>query len=734
MPDQQARPDTIDFEPFRVNLRTQELSKHGVRLRLPGQSFQVLAILLQKPGELVTREELRQALWPAETHVDFDHGVNVAVARLREVLGDSADNPRLIETLPRRGYRFIGAIDPPQAGASATPPVDDPQLAVQVNPETIASDHIERLAGSKRALRYGVAILSCAGLLVLAIFLSHRVRRGPFEPVTLRPVPFTDYPGLEYCPRFSPDGTRIAFGWTDNNQPGLPSDLNIKALGDEKVLRLTQKSPGTICGAWSPDGSRLAFFRFFGAESGLFVVSATGGAERKLHAAVGGAGASWSPDGKWIAFAAPTSPSGVWDTANPDDPSRIHLVSPETLEVREIPHPDGCLGEQDPVFSHSGDRLAYFCLLKTNDNEVGLFIQPWTGGHPSLVTRMVTGWDLPAGITWSADDQRLVVARTRVGNDGELNEVRVADGAVRKLDIGMQGSTCCPDISRNGKMLTFMLFVSRIGIWRQDLSHLKVQPSKLIASTYEDSSPQYSPDGKHVAFTSNRSGTWEIWMGDRDGDNLVRISDSNSANAGSPKWSPDSQRVAFDSRQAGRSEVYVVDVAERLPRKFRCNVSDMNTPSWSHDGKWIYVQATSQQRIFRCPAAGGEASQLSSGTGSYPLESYDGTTLFFVRRGYSEELYQLPLQSSSTESLEKRIPALHDQSLYTVTSDGIYFVPSNAPKSILYLDFVSGKVRKVTDMARPTNNGLSISPDGKSILYTQISEANANLMLVDHFE
>jgi DNA-binding winged helix-turn-helix (wHTH) protein len=106
----QHSPTVISFGPFEADLHTQELRKLGVRLRLPGQSFQILSMLLKHPGELVTREELQQALWPSDTHVDFERGVNAAVNRLRDILGDSAENPIFIETLPRRGYRFIAPV------------------------------------------------------------------------------------------------------------------------------------------------------------------------------------------------------------------------------------------------------------------------------------------------------------------------------------------------------------------------------------------------------------------------------------------------------------------------------------------------------------------------------------------------------------------------------------------------------------------------------------------------
>src|SRR6516164_3362358 len=109
------KPGLLQFGPFEADVRTEELSRQGVQLRLPRQSFQILAMLLQKPGQLITREQLHQALWPSDTFVDFDKGINAAINRLREALGDSAENPRYVETLPRRGYRFIAPVENPGA-------------------------------------------------------------------------------------------------------------------------------------------------------------------------------------------------------------------------------------------------------------------------------------------------------------------------------------------------------------------------------------------------------------------------------------------------------------------------------------------------------------------------------------------------------------------------------------------------------------------------------------------
>jgi DNA-binding winged helix-turn-helix (wHTH) protein len=121
----------VRFDAYHVDLRTGELRKHGLKVHLPPRPFQILALLLERPGELLTRKELQERLWPADTFVDFEHGMNAAIQTLRRALCDSHKKPRFIETLPRRGYRFIGTAErtQPDAGATVESPVQQKPAA-----------------------------------------------------------------------------------------------------------------------------------------------------------------------------------------------------------------------------------------------------------------------------------------------------------------------------------------------------------------------------------------------------------------------------------------------------------------------------------------------------------------------------------------------------------------------------------------------------------------------------
>src|SRR5215467_5482475 len=294
MPVNQHTQTFICFGPFEADLRTEELRKHGVRLRLTHQSFQILKMLLEHSGELVTREELRAVLWPSETFVDFEHSVNVAVRRLRETLGDSADSPHLIETLPRRGYRFIGTIDTSSKENSKGPP------PVTVSPPIAASPLQSRRAITRMASLVLILVLFSTAMWVL----QHRTAKPADDTSTLSAVPFTGYPGVVAGASFSPDGNQIAFFWDGKNEH---FDVYVKMIGADTSRQLTSDPAGSSFPAWSPDGATIAFSRpRSGGGSAIILIPASGGPERKLtdtNASWVATTLSWSQDAKYLALA-----------------------------------------------------------------------------------------------------------------------------------------------------------------------------------------------------------------------------------------------------------------------------------------------------------------------------------------------------------------------------------------------------------------------------------------------
>jgi len=706
----------VRFGVFEADLQTGELHKNGARVPLQGQPFQVCAILLSHSGELVTREELRQRVWPEDTFVDFDHALNTAIAKIRTALGDDAENPRFVETLPRRGYRFIGTIE------SLVPPV------VAIKPSHGKPSHPKLLMIAAGIM---AALVCAAGVEVAYRWFRHRPPLEQARPLT--PLPFTTLPGVEASPAFSPDGSRIAFAWNGDsasNEKGF--DLYVKGIGSETILRLTQHPSEWLSPVWSPDGTQIAFHRIAGADTGIYIVPALGGPERKLlstHVPYAvAAPISWSPDGKWIAFGnpLPTEPLGARGSGTHAD--RIFLISLDTLETRPLPHDPKCRHESTPTFSHSGAKLAYVCVRSTNDLELIIIGLP--DGAPKSVVVVA---DHTTSFTWAADDSKLVLS-VYTGAVPEIFEVLLADGQLRRLPL--PPNAAWPVVSSKGDRLAYTASSDKINIWRKDLLNPDLPPVKLISSTQIQTQPQYSPNGEHIAFNSNRSGPWNLWVSDADGTNLVQLSKLEIAMGETSRWSPDSKQIVVGSKPKETNETYIVDISERVSKKLVTNSVDVATPSWSHDGKWIYFRAHEVfgHKLYRCPASGGQKVLVSADPDSIgPMESSDGRELFFAEREVNALLMKVSPELPNSELLAKGLPRVSNWTMWTIAAGGIYFVPADTPRSLCYFDFTTKQIREVFKVEKNFDNGLSVSPDGRWLLYSQVDEENSDIMLVDHF-
>jgi hypothetical protein len=215
-----------------------------MKIKLRDQSFLLLAALLEQPGELVTREELRSKLWPDGTFVDFDHSLNAAIKRLRDALGDDPESPRFIETVPKRGYRFLA--------------VDDSSM------RQVRTSGRRSMIGTAAALFRFRVVAAVMFLLVAALgaIIYGSRSRTPLARLPIKIVPLTTYPGIEFGSVYSGDGEQVAFVWDGNTQD--KTDIYVKHIGIDPPLKLTRSDGLVCCAAWTSDSRYVGFERCSG--------------------------------------------------------------------------------------------------------------------------------------------------------------------------------------------------------------------------------------------------------------------------------------------------------------------------------------------------------------------------------------------------------------------------------------------------------------------------------------
>src|SRR5579871_965516 len=285
--------DRARFGPFEVDLQTHELWKYGTRLKLVGQPFEILALLLSRPGKLVTRDELRNRLWPSDTFVDFNHVLNAAVNKLREALSDSAEDPRYVETLPRRGYRFradvewlqtgsafAAVVSPEPATVATKQPSAVPQASEQPALATFSSRSIRESSNPRILLIAGfVGAILALGVILPKIFKGHGSQSSARVLVerTAPLIPVSNTSG----PAFSPDGNYVAF--FREHSSIAESGIYVTTVGSDQLLQLTNNDDD-CCPVWSPDGRWIAFTRQHNLEHSIYLVASDGGREEKHRA------------------------------------------------------------------------------------------------------------------------------------------------------------------------------------------------------------------------------------------------------------------------------------------------------------------------------------------------------------------------------------------------------------------------------------------------------------------
>lgn len=707
--------EVFRFGPFEVDVTERVLRKHGVRIRLQTQPFLVLAALLENSGNVVTRAELRRRIWPEETFVDFEHGLNAAVTRVRHALSDSVAAPRYIETVPKYGYRFCASIQRNGIGEEA-----------QVGPPPRAA--------SERSLPRWVGVAALLAIIGVILAILPWQRRTS-KSLQLKGVPLTAYRGQEIDPALSPDATQVAFVWNGPKQDNF--DIYTMRLGSDKPFRITVDPAHDLSPAWSPDGSAIAFIRQLNASRGeLLMIPATGGPEHKIadiaddefrESPARLVSLAWSPDGSAIAAS----------HRRPGDASqRIYLFS-RTGKMRPLTSPVAPLGDHTPAFSSDGRVLAFTRLTGFSSAEI------YAASLGSNLGMATDARPVSSTNHWCTNPVFLPGQKRILYLEAEEPE------AHRTLKITSPNSLSPAAVSvlLNDEPLrvtagphevVYSTVREDINIWRAKVPTAGEAPSipeRIISSTRFDGKPRYSPDGTKIAFTSSRSGTPEIWVSDADGSNPFRLTNFGGPLVGYANWSPDGQWLTFHARPEGQADLFLMPAAGGPVKRLTTDPADDTMPCFVRNGRSIYFSSarSGQFEIWRMPVGGGPAVQITRSGGFRPFESADGQRIFYLNLDGSR------IQSVAAgggPASDVTGPLHIYPSGIAVTSGGIYYEASPhsaVERYIRFFNFETGTSRPVAVASRPFGLGLTVSPDHAYILFDQVDDLDRDLMLLRDF-
>ena len=683
---QQAKA-VISFGAFAADLQTQELRKRGVRLRLPGQSFQILKMLVERPGELVTREELHAALWPSDTFVDFEHGVNAAVNRLRDVLGDSAENPTFIETLPRRGYKFIAPVETPVS---------------KENTVSVSADRLEPPPEKKLLKRAGLV----AGVAALALVFVAYWRSEPQPPTVANAVRITN-DGKAKNPLNPPvsDGVHLYFteglprtsgaGIAQVSAAGgettlLPTTLkdvmaissvspdrsellvaNVATVGSDSVLELwAQPLPAgaphrvgnihALLATWTPDGSHIAY------PDGdtIMMANKDGSAPHPLAKASGIVfGIRFSPDGRRIRFDITnpkTESNSLWEMdANGEN---IHRVFPDWTSFH-------CCGNWSP------DGNYYYFQAGRGDSQA-IWVMPERrslfGRRAKGPTRLTSGPLHYKFAVPGSDGKRIFV----LGEDPRVELLRY-DLKAQRFDPYLGGVSAGPvDFSADGKWMAYISY-PEMTLWRSRVDGS--EKTQLTFPPVRAYGPRWSPDGSQIVFMDVAFDSLQrIRLTSATGGTAELLLLAHGSGESDPTWMPDGKSIVFSKFEAdGSSAIYNLDLKTRGLSTIPGSEGLFSPRVW-RDGRYISALTLNDTKLMLFDANTKRWSSLAEGEDvGFNEWSHDGKYIYFREtRNGAGELVRVRIQDRVVEHVLslKDFPQLSD-----IFAAWIGLAPDDAP-------------------------------------------------------
>jgi len=726
-----SRPN-LRFGAFEMNFEAGELRKCGTRIRLQDQPFQLLSTLVERAGQVVTRDELRQRVWPADTFVDFDASLNIAVMKIRQALGDSAADPRFVETVPRRGYRFVAPVDsiakaPVLGAASEAAASPGHTLAVPASPGRI---------------------LILLSLLTIPLVATWVVLSRPHQSETLAQAwttrPLTHFLGQELSPTWSPDATRIAFV----RRSGRDANIFTMPMVGGHAVQLTHGAADNLSPRWSPDGRYIAYLAGEGTTERVALVPAGGGAPRMiadtnlphlesdLESSQSLGAEPWSPDGQKFVFSRlqPDGRIGLWKldlSTNQQNP----LTSPP-------PDSDDLLS----AWSFDGHSVAF---TRRQAGVGSLWLVRVNGGDPRPLLKDRFDNSNPA---WSRDNRRIVFESNR-GGAQNLWELDVGSRHARQMTTGV-GADVNPVVGpQNGLM--YVRLIQEVTLF--GLGIYTGQEDRLTSNTGEAYWPRFSPDGRKVVYQSNQTGNWELWILDVKTKEEIPLTHHPGADI-APEWSPDGRFVSFLSDRSGPFQIWLLDIqsgkaSRLLPQPVLAPASinyghggQIPAHRWSPDGNNIGFLTRDEQKtaLWSVDRNGKNPKRLISGVLAFDWYRDSNHLLYTRVAADASDLREVVLLDLISGHHEVILRGPYVDVEAAKTGDAILFASgaSHFNQDLFMVPLSRSAQAFAHTPGEPTQlthgNGIwhvhngTWSPDGKSIAYSR-DRAEADIYLIENY-
>ena len=572
-----------------------------------------------------------------------------------------------------------------------------------------------------------VLVLSLAVMISVAALSSWRRPAAQAKTDNFEILPFSTEVGQQFSPAISPDGTRIAFVW---NGDGTHYNVYIKPVSGGAPYRFTNDETPDLHPSWSPDGRTIALLHQSPSETDLVLKALDGGAERilrrlqdplSLWSSVnpysGCQSPSWTPDGSQIVL-----------TDSLGSTKGFGLVSISTTT-----------GDERVLTSAPGDDQDCYSRVSPDGRTIAFvrYLSHWVG---DIYTMDSDGSNLKQlthdsrdvrGLDWSMDGRQIVFA-SKLRGAYELRSIGAHGGESTPIPSDT-ASASDPEVSPKGGFIAFVESEENWNIWRARLTDGHVgKAERFLASSGQNHSPSFSPDGQTIAFVSDRSGNPEIWFADADGLNLRQVTHFGGPWLGTIRWAPDGHAIVFDARPSGHSAVFTMDTAGGEPKPVQQDNFEVRRPSWSRDGKSIYFDSTRTGRpeIWKRSLATGETHTIAPASSLFAQESLDGTKLFFIESNL-HNLWIANTDGSNATRLEKLRPSPDGD--WTPGPNVLYFTESHGDFADLFTyDFREGRMMNMGSLAQglsPGTPSLAVSPDGKWVLYAVIDHTTSDIKL-----